>query len=175
MANPYYNTGTSNTDYTQGHTMPQSPFQQSHSNQTGTAAQHNIPVYQQSPYAVHPLPQHAHPGYATTGDHGVLQYTPTMHHPHDGRWVNSLEAEENILTKYRQEDPEPDYEMDHQSQDHQQQQQQQHMQSMQGPAVTHESQTHANLQQHPPITTVSTQPEQMSPTTRPGGIRTGIS
>jgi hypothetical protein len=184
MANPYYNPGTNHTDYTQGHSMPQSPFQQSHSNPTGTTAQQqqqqqqqpHLPVYQQSPFTVHTLPPH--PGYATGADHNVLQYTPTMHHSHTGRWVDSMETEDNMLTKYRQEDPEPDYEMDHhQSQDHPQQQQQQHMQSMQAPSVSHESQTHAALQQqqHPPIAAVSTQPEQMSPATRPGVIRTGMS
>jgi hypothetical protein len=91
-----------------------------------------------------------------------------MHHPHSGRWVSNLDTDENLLAKYRQEDPDPDYEMD---QDHQQQQ---HMPSMQAPIAQHESQTHANLQQHPPITSVSAQPESMSPATRPGGIRTGI-
>jgi hypothetical protein len=167
MANPYYNTGTNHTDYTQGHTMPQSPFQQ-HPNTTGTAPTPHLPVYQHSPYAVHPLPPHTHPGYATAGDHGVLQYSPAIHHP-GARWVNSLETDDNIL-KYRQDEPEPDYEMDHQSQDPQQQQ----MQQMQAQTASHESQTHANLQPHPPIATISTQPEQMSPATRPGVIRTGM-
>lgn len=168
MANPYYNTGANHTDYTQGHTIPQSPFQQPHPNTAGTTSTQHLPVYQHSPYSVHPLPPHTHPGYVTSSEHGVLQYTPTIHHPH-GRWTGSLETEET----YRQDDPEPDYEMDHQPQD--QQQQQQHMPSMQGPTATHESQTHANLQPHPPITSVSQQPEQMSPATRPGVIRTGKS
>jgi len=167
MSNPYYNTGSNHTDYTQGsHALPQSPFQQAHPNTTGTATQQHLPVYQQSPYTVHPLPPH---GYATAAsDHGVLQYTTTVHHPHTARWVNSIDPDENMLTKYRQEDPEPDYEMD---QDHQQQQ---HMQSMQAPTGQQESQSHASLQHHPPITSLSAQPESMSPATRPGGIRTGI-
>ena len=169
MANPYYNTGVNHTDYTQSHAMPQSPFQQSHSNTTGTTSAQHLPVYQHSPYSVHPIPPHAHPGYVTSTEHSVLQYAPTIHHPHGAaRWTNSLETEE----PYRQDDPEPDYEMDHQPQD---QQQQPHMHSMQAPTATHESQTHANLQPHPPITSVSQQPEQMSPATRPGVIRTGKS
>jgi hypothetical protein len=94
-----------------------------------------------------------------------------------------METEEDMLNKYRQqaEDPEADYEMDHQSHDHQQQQQQQqqqqHLQPMQAQSsnATHESQSHANLQPHPPITSVSNQPEQMSPATRPSVVRTGAS
>ena len=170
MANPYYNTGTNHTDYTQSHTMPQSPFQQVHPGTTTAATtQHAVPMYQHSPYAVHPLPPNAHTGYTTSGDHGVLQYaSAAIHHPHGAtRWVNSLDETQDNIMKYRQEEPEPDYEMDHQSQDHQQQQ---HLQTMQAPA---ESQTHANLQAHPPITSVSNQAEQMSPAARPGVIRTG--
>jgi hypothetical protein len=162
--------------------MPQSPFQQSHPNTSAAqasavaaaaAAQQHLPVYQHSPYTVHPLPPHS--GYATAADHGALQYAPTMHHPHSGRWLNlnSMETDDGMLNKYRQDDPEPDYEMDHQSQDHPQQQQPQHMQQMQAPSASHESQTHASLQSLPPIAAVSNQPEQMSPATRPTGIRTG--
>lgn len=170
MANPYYNAGPNHTDYSQGHTMPQSPFQQSHQNTTPTAAAQHLPVYQHSPYAVHSLPPQTHPTYATTSDHNVLQYAPTMHHAHGNRWVESLDPEENLLNKYRQDEPEPDYEIDHQSQDHHQQQS---MQPLQGTAVSHESQTNANMQAHPPIASASTQPEQMSPAIRPGVIRTG--
>jgi len=158
MAHPYYNTGTNHTDYTQTHTLPQSPFQQPHaSTTTATATTQHVPMYQHSPYTVHPLPHNAHPGYPTSGDHGVLQYTPpTMHHPHEtSRWVNSLDASEDNILKYRQEEAATDYELDHTPQDHQQQQQ--------------------HLQTHPPITSVSTQPEQVSPASRPGVIRTGMS
>jgi hypothetical protein len=171
--------------------MPQSPFQQSHSNTSAAQAsaaaaaaaaavaaqqqqqQQHLPVYQHSPYTVHPLPPH--PGYATATDHSGMQYAPAMHHPHSGRWVNinSMETDDGMLNKYRQDDPEPDYEMDHQSQDHPQQQQPQHMQQMQAPSTSHESQTHASLQSLPPIAAVSNQSEQMSPATRPTGIRTG--
>jgi len=182
MANPYYNPGTNHTDYSQGHSMPQSPFQQPHPNTSAAqasavaaaaAAQQHLPVYQHSPYTVHPLPPHS--GYATAADHSALQYAPTMHHPHSGRWLNlnSMETDDGMLNKYRQDDPEADYEMDHQSQDHPQQQQPQHMQQMQAPSASHESQTHASLQSLPPIAAVSNQPEQMSPATRPTGIRTG--
>jgi len=169
MANPYYNTGTTHTDYSQGHSMPQGPFQQSHQSQSAT--QH-LPVYQHSPYAVHPSLPHAHTGYSTSGDHGVLQYPPTIHHaPGAGRWVG-METDEELLNKYRPDDPEPDYEMDHQSQDHPQQQQ--HLQSMQAPpTASHESQAHATLQPHTPMTSLPSQPEQMSPATRPGVVRTG--
>ena len=196
MANPYYNPGTNHTDYTQGHSMPQSPFQQSHPNASAVQAsaaaaaaaaaavvqqqqqqqqQQHLPVYQHSPYTVHQLPPHAHPGYGTATDHGALQYAPTMHHPHSGRWVNinSMETDDGMLNKYRQDEPEPDYEMDHQSQDHPQQQHSQHMQQMQAPSASHESQTHASLQSLPPIAAISNQPEQMSPATRPTAIRTG--
>jgi hypothetical protein len=172
MANPYYNTGTNHTDYSQGHTMPQSPFQQSHQNPAATS-QH-LPVYQHSPYAVHPSLPHAHAGYTTSGDPGVLQYPGTIHHaPGAGRWV-SMETDEDLLNKYRQDEPDPDYEMDHQSHDHPQQQQQQHLQTMQAPpTASHESQSHPNLQPHPPMPSLPSQPEQMSPATRPGVIRTG--
>jgi hypothetical protein len=62
--------------------------------------------------------------------------------------------------------------MDHQSQDHPQQQQ--HLQSMQAPpTASHESQAHATLQPHTPMTALPSQPEQMSPATRPGVVRTG--
>jgi len=47
------------------------------------------------------------------------------------------------------------------------------MQQMQAPSTSHESQTHASLQSLPPIAAVSNQSEQMSPATRPTGIRTG--
>ena len=146
--------------------MPQSPFQQSHQNPTATA-QH-LPVYQHSPYTVHTLPPH---GYATTGDHSVL-YPQTIHHPHSGgRWVSTMETEDDMLNKYRQEDTEADYEMDHQSHDHPQQQ---HLQPMQAPPpASHESQSHPTLQPHPPMTSLPSQPEQMSPAARPGVVRTG--
>jgi hypothetical protein len=169
MANPYYNTSTNHTDYSQSHTIPQSAFQQSHQNPAATS-QH-LPVYQQSPYAVHPSLPHAHAGYPTSGDPGALQYPTTIHHaPGAGRWV-SMDTEEDMLNKYRQDETDPDYEMDHQSHDHPQQQ---HLQTMQAPpTASHESQTHANLQPHPPMTSLPSQPEQMSPATRPGVIRTG--
>jgi hypothetical protein len=169
MANPYYNTGTNHSDFTQGHAMPQSPFQQTLPGTT-TATQH---LYQHSPYAVHTLPPHGpttahHPGYTTTSDHGVLQYASAMQpHSHDTRWVDEAE----MLEKYRQDQPPPDYEIDQHQDHHQQQQQQQLMQVQTHPAQ--ESQTHAPLQ--PPVTSISNHPEPMSPATRPSVIKTGAS
>jgi hypothetical protein len=153
MANPYYNTGTNHSDYQQ---VPQSPFQQS----TTPTTQH---LYQHSPYAVHPLSQHAHTGYATADGHSVL-YTPTTLH-HSGRWVffNSKDHV-NVF----QDDTDPDYEMDQQTHDHHQQ-----LQQLQAPSAQQDSQPHQNLQPHPPMPSISNQPEQTSPAIRPGVVRTG--
>jgi hypothetical protein len=178
MANPYYNTGAGQSDYTQGHGMSQPPYQQTHPGTAGTTAQH---LYQHSPYAVHSLPPSTashHPGYATTGDHGVLQYAQTIPtHPHDTRWVDT---ETDLLEKYhshRADQPPPDYEIDQHQDHHAQHAQQQRLQSLQTTAVTptQETQTHAGLQAGQPITSVASQSDSMSPSTRPNVIRTGAS
>lgn len=175
MANPYYNTGASQSDYSQGHGMSQSPYQQTHPGTASSTAAQHLPVYQHSPYAVHPLPPtttttHHHPGYTTAGDHGVLQYAQAMPtHPHDTRWVD---AETDLLEKYhhRPDQPQPDYEIDQHSD------QQQHLQSMQAQTQpTQESQAHATLQSQQPITSVASQSDPMSPLTRPNVIRSGAS
>jgi hypothetical protein len=169
MANQYYNTGANHAEYSP---MPQSgPFQQQNSASTTATQQQQQQqqqhLYHHSPYTVHPLSQHAHAGYATSDSHGVLAYTPTMH---PSRWVCNHQkvAKTNLCV---QDDTDPDYEMDQQTHDHQQQ----HLQAMQAPAAPQESQSHANLQSHPPLTAGSNPPEQMSPATRPGVVRTGTS
>jgi len=150
MANQYFNTGTNHTDYTQGHGLPQSPFQQAHTAATASTPQH-LPVYQHSPYAVYHAP---------------------LHHASQHRWVNSLD-DATMLDKYRDES-ESAYEMDHHPQpNHQQQQQpgpsQQHMHAMQA-----QQSAEANMQQPPPITaSMSGHTEHMSPAIQPAVVRTG--
>ena len=171
MANQYFNTGTNHTDYTQGHGLPQSPFQQAHTAATASTPQH-LPVYQHSPYAVHPVPPPTHGGYTAPGEHGVIHYHAPLHHASQHRWVNSLD-DATMLDKYRDES-ESAYEMDHHPQpNHQQQQQpgpsQQHMHAMQA-----QQSAEANMQQPPPITaSMSGHTEHMSPAIQPAVVRTG--
>lgn len=68
-----------------------------------------------------------------------------------------------------QDDTDPDYEMDQQTHDHHQQ-----LQQLQAPSAQQDSQPHQNLQPHPPMPSISNQPEQTSPVVRPGVIRTGM-
>jgi hypothetical protein len=168
MANPYYNPGANHSDYAQGHTLPQSPFTQAHPSTAGTTPTGHLPVYSHSPYAVHSLPPHAHTSYSQGNDHSVLQYSSAIH-PSTQRWVGPLETEDALL-KYRQDDPDDDYEMDHQSQDHRTTHLQQQMQAQN---VSHESQPHAQLQAHPPMASVPQQQEQMSPANPAVSLRTG--
>jgi hypothetical protein len=184
MANPYYNTGANHADYSQGHTFHPNASAAAAGAATTTSApntgqqQQHIPVYSQSPYTVHPLPPSQTASYSTTADHSVLGYPPMQHHHHHPqdapRWVGS----DDDIMDYRQQpqqqqvDRGDEYEME-----------QQHLQSIQqqGPppqaqsqqSQSHESQTLPTLQPHPPMSAIRTQPEQMSPSGRPGGTRTG--
>jgi len=173
MANPYYNTGTNHADYTQGHALPQSPFQQPHSAGTASSTSQHLPVYQQSPYAVHPIPPPPHNAYANPGEPAVLHYHAPLPQTSGHRWVNSLD-ESSMLGKYRDE-PDPAYDMDHHSQpqNHQQQQQsgpssQQHLHAMQA-----QQSAESNMQPQPINTSMSSHTEHMSPATHPAAVRTG--